>query len=90
MTTTVAGEFKSGKLKLLEKPRGLRDGKVRVTIEDEAEEGLSSTSVNRQAFLRLPLSERRRILKEQADKLATHYGKDGEWREWLAGDIVKY
>ena len=37
MTGTVAGLFKSGKLELLENPKGLREGRVKVTIEEELE-----------------------------------------------------
>src|SRR3989442_325864 len=70
MTATVAGEFKRGKLKLLEEPQGLRKGKVRVTLEDEPEQQRAGTTANRQASLRLPLSKRRRILNWQAAKTA--------------------
>lgn len=90
MTTTVDGIFKSGKLELLEEPQGLSDGRVRVTIEEEPERQSGVATTDRRAFLRLPLVERRRILKEQSDKMAAHYETDGEWREWLAGDIVEY
>jgi hypothetical protein len=89
MTRTVAGVIKSGKLELLEEPKGLREGRVRVTIEEEPLRR-SAEPVDRRAFLRLPLAERRRILKEQAESLAGHYEGETEWREWLAGDIVEY
>lgn len=62
----------------------MRDGRVRVTIEEESERQSAVAALDRRAFLRLPLSERRRILKEQAEKLAAHYERDREWREWLA------
>lgn len=76
-TATVAGEFRRGKLELLEEPQGLRDGRVRVSIEEEPERQVTAP-LDRTAFLRLPLSERRRILQEQADKMVAHYVADGE------------
>lgn len=90
MTATVAGVFRSGKLELLEQPGGLRDGPVRVTIEEEPGGQPAVADYDRRAFLRLPLSERRRILAAQAEKMAAYYEEDGEWREWLAGDVVEY
>ena len=42
----------------------------------------------RRAFIRLPLEGRRRILAEQAERLAEHYESDTEWRDFLSGDIV--
>ena len=90
MTATVAGLYKDGTLELLEEPKGLRDGRVRVTIEQEPEVKPTNAPGNRRAFLGLPLEERRRILKEQADLMASHYEQAGEWREWLSGDIVEY
>lgn len=61
-----------------------------MTIEEEPEKRPAAEALDRRAFLRLPLAERRRILKKQADKMAAHYEADGEWRKWLAGDIVEY
>ncbi|HET6387664.1 MAG TPA: hypothetical protein VFJ58_30110 [Armatimonadota bacterium] len=89
MTATVVGVFKGGKLELLEEPQGLRDGRVRVTIEEEPARQPTVANCDRRAFLRLPLSERRRVLKEQAEKIVTHYEADTEWREWLDGDVVE-
>lgn len=43
--------------------------------------------VDRKAFLKLPLEERRRILEQQAEAALQHYQKDSEWREWLDFDI---
>lgn len=46
--------------------------------------------VERRAFLRLPLEERRRVLAEQAQKMASYYREDLVWREVQAGDFVEY
>ena len=89
MTARVAGVFTDGTLELLEEPQGLRNGRVTVTIDEESVEP-NVPSVDRRAFLRLPLSERRKVLSEQADRLASHYEKDIEWKEWSSGDIVDY
>jgi hypothetical protein len=37
MTATVAGFYKEGKLELLETPKGLREGRVRVILSEEDE-----------------------------------------------------
>lgn len=47
-------------------------------------------SIERKAFVKLPLEERRRVLAQQAEKLAEHYEHDSEWRDLEAGDIVEY
>jgi len=46
--------------------------------------------VERRALMKLPLAERRRVLAEQAAKVAAHYDDDTEWRELQGGDIVDY
>jgi len=45
--------------------------------------------VERRAFMKLPIEERRRILAEQAEQMATHYEQDPEWKELQGGDIVE-
>ena len=44
----------------------------------------------RRNFLKLPIAERRKILKSQAVNLVEHYQKDNEWKELMAGDIIDY
>jgi hypothetical protein len=47
----------------------------------------------KRAFLKLPLSERRRILSEQAENAAIQYEIEHSVRErevWQGGDIVEY
>jgi len=50
----------------------------------------SELAVDRRAFLRLPPTERYRLLAEQAEQLREHYQQDSEWRELEAGDLVEY
>ena len=90
MTATVAGVIRGGNLELLEQPKGLREGRVLVTIEGEPDERVCSSTSSRRTFMKLPLSERRRILSEQAERLASHYQQNTEWKSWLDGDIVEY
>lgn len=90
MATQVSGVYKRGKLELLEEPKGLRDGRVKVTIEEDPVPQSSVSLLGRRRFLSLPIGERRRILAEQAEKLADQYELDSTWKEWSAGDIVEY
>jgi len=40
-------------------------------------------------FMELPLSERRKIMKQQAKQMAVHYKKTvAERREWQCGDFM--
>ena len=48
------------------------------------------TLEQRRAFLKLPLSERRRILGQQASEMENHYQQNTDWKEFLAGDIIDY
>ena len=43
--------------------------------------------VERRAFLKLPIDERRRILAEQAERAASQYEVDTDWQ---GGDVVEY
>lgn len=45
--------------------------------------------IERRAFLKLPLEERRRLLAEQAEKMEAFYEQDSEWRELGGGDLVE-
>jgi hypothetical protein len=47
----------------------------------------SGQAVDRRAFMKLPIAERRRILAEQAEAMAEHYEQDSEWREWTNFDV---
>jgi hypothetical protein len=44
--------------------------------------------IERRAFMRLPLTERSRILAEQAEKMADFYEQDTAWRETQGGDFI--
>jgi len=86
-----------------EPPQWLRQNVLRAIAEgivgkEEAERMLEETIemeqprslIERRAFLKLPIEERRRIMAEQAEKAAQYYEQDTEWREFQGGDIVEY
>ncbi len=61
-----------------------------ITREKTTEKTL--TLKERREFLNLPIKERRRILTEQADKLAKSYESDSATKEretWQGGDIFE-
>jgi hypothetical protein len=43
----------------------------------------------RRQVLQLPLEERRRLMTEQAEKLAGEYADSSERSDWQGGDIVE-
>jgi flagellar biosynthesis/type III secretory pathway chaperone len=46
--------------------------------------------VERRALAKLPVDERRRVLAEQAARIAEHYEHDEQWRDLDGGDVVEY
>src|SRR5665811_1761755 len=46
--------------------------------------------VERRALAKLPVDERRRVLAEQAARIAGHYEHDEQWRDLDSGDVVEY
>jgi len=48
------------------------------------------TLIERRAFMKLPLEERRRILSEQAEKLKSHYLEGADRGDLQSGDFVEY
>jgi len=56
-------------------------------------EDLATADTNVQSpqaqFMQLPLSERRRIMAQQAEQSVAHYQQTvNEWQDWQAGDFV--
>jgi Zn-dependent peptidase ImmA (M78 family)/DNA-binding XRE family transcriptional regulator len=54
------------------------------------EEGDRLESIQRRAFMKLPMEERRRILAQQANELQEYYEQDVEWRQCQGGDVHEY
>ena len=48
----------------------------------------SLSLVNRRAFMKLPLAERRRLIAEQAEQIAQHYEHDTIWREIEGEEVI--
>ncbi|MFB2979528.1 hypothetical protein [Microseira sp. BLCC-F43] len=59
-------------------------------VAESSAEEQTLTLEQRQDFLKLPMSERRRILETQAEAMLAHYQEDSEWQELMAGDIIDY
>ncbi len=60
------------------------------TQQAEMDQGLSLAQ--RRAYMKLPLSERRKRLAEQAERMAKYYEQESERIEreaWQGGDIVE-
>lgn len=55
-------------------------------LGEKIEEHPSASLVERRAFMRLPLDERRRLLAQQADATADHYRRDRGWREFAVAE----
>jgi Zn-dependent peptidase ImmA (M78 family)/DNA-binding XRE family transcriptional regulator len=88
---------------LPEQPQWLKRSVLRTLGEglltrEEAEEMLGEavqikqplSLIERLAFMKLPLEERRRVMAEQAAKMEDHYKRDAERNEFQGGDIVEY
>jgi hypothetical protein len=59
-----------------------------VLIPDSSQPELSLE--DRITFLKSPLFERQKILKEQAESMVDHYQENSEWKELLTNDIIDY
>ncbi len=64
--------------------------KKRYALSNQQEISKNLTQEQRRTFLKLPLSERRRILTQQAADMENHYQQNKDWKEFLAGDIIEY
>jgi len=75
--------------------RALAEGKIgreeaERMLGENVEKDQPLSLVERRALMKMSLSERRRVLAEQAANVAAHYDRDTEWRELHGGDIVDY
>lgn len=58
--------------------------------EDAAYDALTSStapSIDRRAFMKLPMAERQLILAAQAEAMSEHYEQNAEWQEWVNLDV---
>jgi hypothetical protein len=61
-----------------------------VLIPENSASKSNLTLEQKRAFLKLPLSERRKILASQSESIVNHYQQDSEWKELMSGDIIDY
>lgn len=71
-------------------PTELEGKSIRLTVQElnEVNTSHSPSLAQRQAFLNLPITERRRMLANQAESMADYYQQDSEWREWVNIDLT--
>ncbi|MCI0393095.1 MAG: helix-turn-helix domain-containing protein [Acidobacteria bacterium] len=59
-------------------------------LGESVDEEVPLSLIERRAFMKLSLAERRRIMQAQAEKLLSSYEDDAERQEWQGGDIVEH
>jgi hypothetical protein len=57
-------------------------------MSDPSQPTASLPTIERRAFMKLPLDERRRIMAAQAERMVEHYETDTGWRELGTGDFA--
>ena len=75
--------------------RGIAEGALtaeegKTMLGMNIEDGERLEAIQRRAFLKLPMEERRRLLAEQAEAMAGHYAKDDAWRDAQGGELYEY
>jgi len=75
--------------------RGIAEGALtaeegKTMLGMEIEDGERLEAIQRRAFLKLPMEERRRLLAAQGEAIAEHYAKDTAWRDAQGGEIHEY
>lgn len=53
------------------------------------EDDVRPSLVQKRAFLKLPLNERRRLLEQQAREFSAHYDADPEWRHFAVAELTR-
>lgn len=61
-----------------------------LALGELVDEETSLSLIERRAFMKLPLTERRRIMQAQAERLLSAYDNDVERQEWQGGDFIEY
>jgi transcriptional regulator with XRE-family HTH domain len=63
-------------------------GEAEALLGERIEEEASASLVQRRAFMRLPVTERRRALAQQAGALTDYYTQDKGWREFAVAETA--
>jgi hypothetical protein len=82
------GHVKNGQITLDEPARLPEGAAVNVSVL-EGSDGNSVAPRDRREILRMPVDQRRQLLMEQSERLASHYGPDADRLDWQGGDIVE-
>jgi hypothetical protein len=61
-------------------PNELEGKEVQIFIQEVPK----FAKVDRRAFMRLPIAERRQILSQQAEAMVEHYQQDLTWQDWTS------
>jgi hypothetical protein len=64
--------------------------RVKLTLLDDNLVVPDLPIMDRASLLKLPRSERDRILAERAEAMAPEYENDRDWKEFLGGDFIEY
>ncbi len=64
--------------------------RVKLTLLDDNSVLPNLPILDRALLLKLPRSERDRILAERAEAMAPEYALDPDWKEFLGGDFIEY
>jgi hypothetical protein len=64
--------------------------RVKLTLLDDNPVVPDLPIIDRASLLKLPRSERDRILAERAEVMAPEYENDRDWKEFLGGDFIEY
>jgi hypothetical protein len=64
--------------------------RVKLTLLDDNSVVPDLPIMDRASLLKLPRSERDRILAERAEVMAPEYENDRDWKEFLGGDFIEY
>ncbi len=65
-------------------PKELEGKSVEIFIREIS----SKQRVDRRAFMRLPIAERRLILGQQAEVMVKHYQQDLTWHDWTSFKLL--
>jgi hypothetical protein len=86
--TIYRGHVRNGQI-ALDQPATLPEG-AEVSVQLLQSISPESTArIDRRQILQMPIEQRRRLLSQQADRLADYYSPNEERADWQGGDILE-
>jgi hypothetical protein len=85
-TTEIVGTWEE----ILQQSNTFAGKRVKLTLLDDNSLVSDLPILDRSSLLKLPRSERDRILAERAEAMAAEYELDPDWKEFLGGDLIEY